>query len=121
MTDTAWIVAASVVGTALLIVLTMIGVALVMTLSEVRMTARRVRELIERVGPDVELSAANLREVSTSAVRGAQSVERLAVGLTSLRMPSPGRTGGWAMIIAATTALFAALRRRRERRDDRRR
>ncbi len=121
MNDTAWIVVATVVGTALVIVLTMIGVALVMTLGEVRTTARRVRELVERLGPDLELTAANVREVSTSAVRGAQSVERLAVGLSSMRMPSPGRTGGWAMILAAATALFAALRRRRERRDGRRR
>lgn len=124
MDSTAWLVVASVVATVFVIVVTMLAVAVVNTLGEVRLVARRVRELLERVGPDLEqtiadvrLTAGNAREVTTLVANGAHSVQKLALGIGQLRLPKVGvgRTGIWAMLAAAVTAFLTVLRRRRAR------
>ncbi len=116
MTETGWILA-SVIGTTLVILLSLIAFAAVSTMLEVRNTARRLRELIERIGPDAEATAQNLRDVSDAAARGTHAIQRLGERIGSqfgpMSRPSGGSSGLWAMAATALLALVSAWRRRR--------
>ncbi len=95
------------------------GVA-VSTLVEVRATARRVREVLDRVAPGTEKTLEHVEHVTEALARTTSGIRQLGNLLGS------GKGGGsriapWASLLAGVAGTWTALRRLRSGRDGRRR
>ncbi len=95
------------------------GVA-VSTLVEVRATARRVREVLDRVAPSTEKTLEHVEHVTEALARTTSGIRQLGNLLGS------GKGGGsriapWASLLAGVAGTWTALRRLRSGRDGRRR
>ncbi len=97
----------------------LVGVA-VSTLVEVRATARRVREVLDRLAPNAEKTLENVEHVTEALARTTSGIRHLGNLLGSGKGGS-SRIAPWASLLAGVAGTYTALRRLRGSRDGRRR
>ncbi len=107
-------------GTVLVTLVAILTGVAVSTLVEVRATARRVREVLDRVAPSAEKTLENVEHVTEALARTTSGIRHLG-NLFGSGKGGSGRIAPWASLLAGAAGTWTALRRLRSSREGRRR